>query len=59
MLFIAFPRLLQEHMTEGASNGGNHSLCKFAKHDLIRKTAKWVLIELRETCNCADSALFQ
>ena len=37
----------QEHMTEGASNGGNHSSCKFAEHDLIWKTAKWVLIELR------------
>ncbi len=34
-------------MTEGASNGGNHSSCKFAEHDLIWKTAKWVLIELR------------
>ncbi len=30
----------QEHMTEGASNGGNHSSCKFAEHDLIWKTAK-------------------
>ncbi len=37
----------QEHMTEGASNGGNHISCKFAEHDLIWKTAKWVLIELR------------
>ncbi len=34
-------------MTEGASNGGNHSSCKFAEPDLIWKTAKWVLIELR------------
>ncbi len=34
-------------MTEGASNGGNHSSCKFAEHDLIWKTAKWVLIELQ------------
>ncbi len=28
-------------MTEGASNGGNHSSCKFAEYDLIWKTAKW------------------
>ncbi len=41
-------------MTEGASNGGNHSSCKFAEHDLIWKTTKWVLIELRAS---AESAL--
>ena len=38
-------------MTEGASNGGNH---KFAEHDLIWKTAKWVLIELRASLALAE-----
>ncbi len=40
----------QEHITEGASYLGNRISWKFAKHDLICKTTKWVcgrvLIEL-------------
>ncbi len=32
MVFFAIkPYYKQEHMTEGASNGGNHSSCKFAE----------------------------
>ncbi len=34
----------QEHMTEGASYLENCFLWKFAKHDLVCKTAKWVII---------------
>ncbi len=47
---------VQEHMTEGASNGGNHSSCKFEKHDLVWKTTKWVLIELRASLIVITSA---